>query len=422
MSSGGEEILQAVGIGCLTLVFGIIWWWGRRRAWKEQFGSIAAYVSLTIFLYLIVSALAWCVSLLPPINDPRLTIYLGIGGGGYGTNYALYPRAMAWWCLMALIVFLLTESGSFWRPSRTPRASAGGKAPFVMPRKMTVDLWGVLLVVVATVAFIAYNETTGWGSLIWSDQARFELNGMIVESSQKVGWSLPVFLATGGCAALLLCLRGNPWMMLYAWILSVIPFLAFASRGLSVLAVAGGIAVLYRFRKYRLLIALPVAVLMGVCAWLPLRLREEPNTGLRVLWQVATGQTGGTHKSNGWNNVAIMMLQNSGQGFGVFCEVMSRREGSTVNAPELAPGCMLYSFSPLPSSLDGFSTKYLNRDPRVNPYTPYSAFAELLAYSGWAFFAVPALAAPRDDGVPRPAALAGEGLDNLQPVRRDLGH
>ena len=393
MSAEEADILEAVGIGCLTLGFGLVWWWGRRGAWKTQFGPIAAYVSLAIFLYLIASALAWCVSLLPPINDPRLTTYLGIGGGGYGTNYPLYPRAMSWWCIMALLVFLSTECGSLWRASRRIRSGPAARTQFRLPRKMTVDLWGVLLVAVTIAAFVAYNETTGWRSLLWSDQARFELNGMIVESSQKVGWSLPVFLATGGCAALLLCLRANPLMMLLAWILSIVPFLAFASRGLSLLAVAAGIAVLYRFRRYRLLTALPVAVLVAVCAWLPLRLREEPKTGLRVLWQVATGQTAGTHKSNGWNNVAIMMLQNTGQGFGVFCEVMSRREGSTLDAPELAPGYMLYSFSPLPSALDGFATKYLNRDPRVNPYTPYSAFAELLAYSSWAFFIVPALAA-----------------------------
>jgi hypothetical protein len=393
MSSEEADILVAFGIGCLALAFGLVWWWCRRGAWKAHFGPIAAYVALAIFLYLIGSALGWCTSLLPPLNDPRYTVYLGIGGGGFGTNYSLYPRTMTWWCAMALLVFLCTESGALWRAARKRPPGAGARPPFTMPRKITVNLWGILLVATALAGFTAYYETAGWGSLVWNDQPRFELNGMVVDSSQKIGWALPVFLATGGCSALLLCLGANPLLMLLAWILSVIPFLAFASRGLSLLAVVGGVAVLYRFRKYRLLTALPVAVLVAVCAWLPLRLREEPNTGLRVLWQVATGQTRGTFKSNGWNNVAIVMLQNSGEGFGVFCEVMARREGSVVDAPELAPGYMLYSFSPFPSAVDGFATKFLNKDPRVNPFTPYSAFAELFAYSSWAFFVVPALAA-----------------------------
>jgi hypothetical protein len=393
MSTEEADIVQAVAIGSLAFAFGLVWWWVRRGAWKRRFGPIAAYVSLTIFLYLIVTALAWCVSLLPPINDPRLTTYLGIGGGMYATNYALYPRAMAWWCAMALLVFLCAESGSVWVTARRPPSIPGGRPPFRMPRKMAVDLCGILLVAAVIIAFIAYYETVGWGSLVWSDRPRFELNGMIAESTQEVRWSLPVFLATGVCAALFLCLRGNPVMMLFVWVLSIIPFLAFASRGLSVLAVAGGIAVLLRYRRFRLLTALPVLVVVAVCIWLPLRLREEPNTGLRVAWDVATGQTGGTFRSNGWNNVAILMLQNTGAGFGVFCEVMSRRDGATADAPELAPGYMRLSFSPLPSSLDGFATRFLNRDPRVNPFTPYSAFAELLAYSSWALFAVPALAA-----------------------------
>jgi hypothetical protein len=393
MSADEAEILEAVGIGILALLFGLVWWWGRRRSWKKRFGPIAAYVSLAIFVYLMASALAWCLSLLPPINDPRLTTYLGIGGGGFGTNYALYPRAMSWWCSMALLVFLCAESGSIWTRGRGASSSAPARTLFTMPRKLVVDLWGTLLLAVAMAAFIAYYRTTGWDSLVWSDRARFELNGMIVESTQKVAWSLPVFLATGACAALLLCLRGNSVMMLLVWLLSIIPFLGFASRGLSVLALAAGIAVMYRYKRYRRLIALPVALLVAVCIWLPLRLREEPNTGLKVVWDVATGQTRGTFKSNGWNNVAIMMLQNTGQGFGVFCEVMSRREASEFDAQELAPGYMVASFSPLPSSLDGFAGRFLNKDPRVNPYTPYSAFAELYAYSKWAFFAVPALAA-----------------------------
>ena len=393
MSADEGEILEALGIGAAALAFGVAWWWGLHRKWKRDYGPIAAYVALTIFLYLIGSAIAWCASLLPPINDPMYTTYLGIGGGAYARNYSLYPKAMLWWCAMALLVFLSTECAFIWRVGRKAASSALAATIFKEPRKMIVDLWAILLLAAAVAAFASYYGTVGWNSLIWSEGGRFELNGMVVESAQGVRWFLPTFLTTGCLAALLLCLRGNPVTLLCAWILSAVPFVAFASRGLSLLAVAAGVAVVYRFRRYRRLTVLPVAIGVAVCAWLPLRLREEPNTGLRVLVDVVTGQTRGTFKSNGWSDVAILMLQNSGQGFGVFCEVVSRTDGSSRGTVALAPGYIRSSFSPLPSALDGFAVKYLNKDPRVNPYTPFSAFAELLVYSPWAFFGIPALAA-----------------------------
>ncbi len=393
MSVEVAYILEALGIGVVALAFGLAWWWGLHRKWKRDYGPIAAYVALTIFLYLIGSAIAWCASLLPPINDPRYTTYLGIGGGGYARNYALYPRAMLWWCAMALLVFLSMECALVWRVGRRAGSAALSAEMFKVPRKMVVDLWSVLLLAAAIAAFVTYYGTVGWDCLILSEGGRFELNGMVVESTQSVRWFLPTFLTTGCLAALLLCMRGNPVTLLFAWILSAVPFLTYASRGLSVLALAAGVAVLYRFRRYRRLAVLPVVVGIAVCAWLPLRLREEPNTGLKVLADVVTGQTRGSFKSNGWNDVAILMLQNTGQGFGVFCEVVSRTEVSGRDSVALAPGYIRTSFSPLPSALDGFAVNYLNKDPRVNPYTPYSAFAELLVFSPWAFFAIPILAA-----------------------------
>jgi hypothetical protein len=56
---------------------------------------------------------------------------------------------------------------------------------------------------------------------------------------------------------------------------------------------------------------------------------------------------------------------------------------------DLPSGYMMASFSPMPSAIDGFSSRFHERDPRINEFTPFSAFAELWVVSPWLFLAIP---------------------------------
>jgi hypothetical protein len=389
--SEASNLLEATLIGAATVFVGLGWWTLRRGIWISRLGPIVSYVSLLVFLYLIAGPLEWCLGLMPPINNPLYPTYLGIGGDAYGTNYAIYPRAMAWWSVMTLLVFGGIETGFLWARRRSPGLPQVNPG-FALPRRQIVNLCGVMLSCGAIFAFGKFFATTGWDRIFWSELGRFEVSDNVEGVIKGIRWSLPVFISIGVLASLLMALRGNAMLFALPWTLSAIPFLVFASRGFSILAVAAGAAILLRYRKYRKVILVPLLIFMAVGAWLPLRLRQEPDTGLKVLWNVITSQGQESSRISGWHNTLILVLQNGGQGFGVFCQVFSDIDGPYRASDELPENYMLYSFSPMPSSVDGFAQKFADRYPRLNIYTPYCAFAEMLVYSPYAFFGIPLLA------------------------------
>jgi hypothetical protein len=383
-----ETTFVAVGL----MLLGLGWWMLRFRTWISRYGPIVAYVALAAFLYFIAAPIEWCLGLLPPINDPVYPTFLGIGGDAYGTDYTVYPRAVLYWGTMALLVMGSVETGFLWNGRRRISEGSRSMISFARPHPRTVNLCGLVLLFVAVAAFTEFFATTGWDRLVWSDLGRFEVIDGAAGMIKGVRWFLPVFITGGVLASLLLFLRGNVMLFGVSWILNAIPFLAFASRGFSILALAAGTAIFFRCRKYRKITILPIIAFVVLCAWLPLRLRQEPNTGLGVLWNVLTSQSHEADQFKGWRNTAVMILQNGGQGFGVFCQVVSDMDGPVQKTATLPPDYMLYSFSPLPSSLDGFAARFTDKDPRLNIFSPYCAFAELLVYSPFAFFGIPLLA------------------------------
>ncbi len=384
---------MATLIGTATVLLGLGWWVLRRKYWISQLGPIVCYVSLIVFLYLMAGPLEWCLGLIPPINDPIYPTYLGIGGGAYGTDYKIYPKAIVWWSVMALLVFGSVETGFIWATGRPGTIRPKYNPKFALPGRQIVNLFGTLLLFGAVFAFVEFFATIGWDRIFWSELGRFEVSDNVEGVIRGIRWSLPVFITLGVMASLLLALRGNFVLFVVPWTLGAIPFLVFASRGFSILAVAAGTAIYFRYRRYRKVILVPIILFVAVSAWLPLRLRQEPDTGLKVFWNVLTNQSQGSKSFRGWHDVLILVLQNGGQGFGVFCQVFSDIDGPYRVAEELPANYMLYSFSPLPSSVDGFAQKFTDRDPRLNIYTPYCAFAEMLVYSYYAFFGVPLLVA-----------------------------
>jgi len=382
------RLVEAAAIGIFSGCLGLIWWKFRKRAWIAHYGNIATYFAVVVFVFLMLGPIEWCISLLPPVNDPGNPTYLGIGGGGYGKDYGVYPRAMLWWSIMALSVLALTDAGSLWTmaPNRDGRASRLG---FRRPRRNIVNRWSVVIAIATLAAVLKLFNDIGWDRLIWSDLGRFDVEDGSLGAMQGVRWILPTFLTTGALASLLLFLNGSAAAFLMTWVLSIVPFLVFQSRGITILFLLAGASIYFRFRRYRRLAIIPLVLVIAVSAWLPLRLREEQSTGLKVVWNVLTNQTQETKKFNGWNMV-ILLMQNAGQGFGVFCEVISGLDAPGQRVAEIPDGYILTSFSPLPSAIDGFAERYSGKDPRVNPFTPYSAFAELVATSTLAFFVVPA--------------------------------
>ncbi len=334
----------------------------------------------------IIPGLAWCVALIPPLNDPANPYITGIGGAAYGMNYRYYPYAALFYSLLSIA----SAASGFIILRR------GGTVRFVVEsirenfRRLPLRHILVGSFVLACGYLILSGALLGWRNL-WSvdttrrDLADAVLFGFIDHRSFVLAAffvSLPLVII--GCFGDLRTSLGCALIVA----LFALPSVALGSRRGSALLLAVVFFLTIRTR-YRMWLLIPSAILSIFIYLHPLVLRaQNSGLGLRNAAVVAKEMVGFDFEHK---NYVILALCNLGQGFPLFVESLDAKFAG-VNILQGVPR-MYYavSFSPFPSLIDGYKQNYLQYHARVNQYSPYNGYAEMAALNifwGWIFIFV----------------------------------
>lgn len=336
------------------------------RVGEQGFIVLLGYVATFL-----IPASAWALGLSSAFNDPNNPTITGTGGY-YGVNPRYFLPAMAVYIILPVLAILIT--------SLFPRRDRAGQTMGVFDqigRALKLERIGHTALIGASMLTIWYFYAVGLDRFWYSNLSRFEFE---INVSQNIGLKivLTFILAFGCLGAALAAFDGLFLSATCVVLISSLPFLAFASRGITVLAAAYCGALFFRMRlKAQLLSIVPMLVLAFLSLRLPLIMRMQDQTGLKVaLGSVADLYTDKSAKLS--DNITSSLL-NVGQGFGLMVEEREM-EDSGRNISEGIPGMyFLLSLSPTISAIDHFADKWLDYHPRQNQFTPYSGICELIS-------------------------------------------
>jgi len=362
-----------------SAIYAILIGWRRQfyvRVGEQGFLLLCGFVSSFV-----IPATAWALGLSSAFNDPYNPVMRGTGGY-YGVNYQYFPQAILIYMIIPVAAMALT-------------ALFPPKLYNVISRDIIGQIGGALrLHRIAYLALLAsilltlwYFYVIGWGRFWHSDLSRFEFDAGIQEDfGLKI--VLTLILAFGCLGTTLAAFRGLLVRASIIVFISSLPFVAFASRGMSVLAVGYCVALFYRVtRPWRWVVWVPMMIFVYFSLRLPLMMRNNEQTGIRsAIESVFVDEQA---PDSGFINNVAGSLQNVGQGFGLLVE---ERESEATGHNIVTGIPMTYfvlSISPTLSAIDGFADKWLSYHPRQNVFTPYSGLCEVVAVNslgGAAFF------------------------------------
>ena len=368
-------ILLALSSAIYTVLFG----WRRQfyvRVGEQGFLLLCGFVSSFV-----IPATAWALGLSSAFNDPYNPVMRGTGGY-YGVNYQYYPRAILIYIIIpvaAIAITALFPAKLYNMVSRDIIGEIGGA--------LRLQRIAYLALLVSLFLTSWYFYVIGWDRFWHSDLSRFEFDAG-VQDDFGIKTILTLILAFGCLGTTLAAFRGLFWQASTIVLISSLPFVAFASRGMSVLAVGYCVALFYRVsRAWRWIVWVPMMVFIYFSLRLPLMMRSNEQTGLRsAIESVFVDEQA---PDSGFINNIGGSLQNIGQGFGLLVE---ERESEATGHSIVAGIPVTYfvlSVSPTLSAIDGYAEKWLIYHPRQNIYTPYSGLCEAIALNsigGMIFF------------------------------------
>lgn len=357
------------------LVSGLALW----RLWKRVGNRVE------FFLYIIVAfacliqlapGLAWCLALLPPINNPEHPYITGIGGSAYGMKYEMYPWAALFFILSSFCIILV---GYISFPKRKSLLSFHPIQELRSRVKQQSLIRAATFGLVASVVYLVGScSLLGW-EIIWSvDVARKEiadrmLFGFVAHKVMVLGaffLSLPmvVFVLIGDIRVRLLSV--------VAIFLFSLPSVALASRRGSVLLVL--VIVMLAIRSKRRMLFIGPAIVVSLYLYLlPLVMRIEIKEGSGLYYVGKATAILFDPGNFDFNREAIRFLCNFGQGFGVFAEFLEYEVSGTEIMAGVPWSYYLISISPFPSIIDNYQARYFQYHARVNQFTPFNAYAEI---------------------------------------------
>jgi len=117
-------------------------------------------------------------------------------------------------------------------------------------------------------------------------------------------------------------------------------------------------------------------VFASVLLLLPLIMRGLEYTGFVAMKDAGLSMIGDLKGNFTLSRLLSPVLANMSQGFPVLVDVFVQSENGPVLA-DVPFGYIWRSFSPTLSFIDGFSTTWVEFNPRVNAFTPFNTVAEL---------------------------------------------
>ena len=320
-----------------------------------------------------IPALGWLAGISAPLNDPSNPVLRGTGGY-YGLNYDYFPATLVIYLVppaLALLISLLLSKSSVHMQSVVIVMKQLGS-------QLRIERIAYLGLALSVLLTVWYFTVVGWDRFWFSNIDRFES-----ESDYQVEFSIRIaltFTLAAGClGSALVVFRGLFIISTLTVLITALPFIAFASRGMAVLMAAYAVGVFFRVPTgRRWLVVLPLLFSIYQSLQLPLEMRGARQTGILVAAQQLFRES--DHSSNLADGVAAS-FQNLGQGFGLMVEEREADANGSNIVQDVPMTYFLLSVSPTFSRIDGFSRNWVMWHPRFNHFSPFSGLCELTALS-----------------------------------------
>lgn len=368
----------------LILDFSLVWVF--RRELRNRFGVASLYTLIVFTAVTSGMALLWCASLLPPVNTARHQEVSGIGGGAYGLQFELYPHVSA--VISSLPAMLIVAAAATSRCSNTSRATQSPIADFDGGVPLFV-LLSCSLVILTLGQFLG----TGYEYLILGElpSSAFRRDGTAWNDSLagRVFSLVPLLSFLAALAAAALPAVGARCKLFSVGVLlgavgCLFP-IASASRSLVIVSLGICVGWMMRFKGNWFLHGAFCALLIFLSFSIPLQTRSNSRTGT---WANLSYYASNSFSIDVWRDRLREVLQNSSVAFPILVEGVARQPGD-YRLSALPLSYRLKMLSPLPSVVDGFADDLSRYKPRINPYTPYSSFAELYGLYGYCGLLLP---------------------------------
>lgn len=358
-------------LGYTAIYIGVLIW--RRSTLVQKLGPQGLVLLWGFSLSFLLPALGWIVGISDLVNDSDNPVMQGVGGY-YGLNYTHFPAVIAVYMLPPGLALI----GSLMLPRQVGNRRAAGSVLIELGSHLRVERIAYVALVISCLLVIWYFSVVGWNRFWSSDLDRFEASSDVsVEFSIKI--ALTFILAIGCLGAALAILKGVFVVSTLIVAIAALPFVAFASRGMTVLMTAFAVSVFFRVRaSRRWLVLFPLVIGIYLSLRLPLVMRNYGQTGISVAAQHFFDID---QQNTGFSDSVAASFLNIGQGFGLMVEEREASASGTNIALGIPIKYYLLSISPTISLVDGFSRNFLYMHPRFNIYTPYSGLCELMALS-----------------------------------------
>lgn len=329
-----------------------------------------------------VPAVGWLMGISSLMNDVDNPVLRGTGGY-YGLNTAYFPNALMVYTLtpvIALLASLFISKRSNAAINENLFARIGGS--------LRIGRISAIAMVGAIMLTVWYFQVVGWDRFWYSNLARFEFDDYgRGDFSLKI--ALTLVLAFGCMGAGLAVFRGSFLTSTITVIAASLPFLAFASRGFTVLVAAYCIAIFLRVpAKRRWLVSVPILMAIYFALELPMGMRTGSQTGLRAAYESMAGDG---QSDFGMKDSLASSMQNIGQGFGLLVEEREAADTGRKIIDGIPLTYFVLSVSPTFSMIDKFDVNWISYHPRFNIYTPFSGLCEIVSSSLFLGFLVPVM-------------------------------